>query len=504
MLMKRHFVAAIMAVACVFVYSDVVRAASEKKVALFPLSNVATDWLVKSICVDQSNQPVAADPYYECPAGDRRRKIEIAEPLPYHNKNQIGNLISDSFPVLDTNGNKLYFRTFDWGPVFNNFDNNTDGFDVYVVRDAWVSVINTRDAGGFGTTFFGSNCTLGDGWLLFPKQGFLGGGRIIVPIAGVYWEHSGESFPGSCPTRYVTDSQTSWALQRGLEFGGFNGHETKKMDAVISYHGFKGVPAFLEHGHMEVFYFTQQYGLTKWEAWVSARQGAQKTKNCNVPDQVQYKGIPFIIRNCQDFSNVAFEHNPDIPQWPVPEANILSHSHFDRVESSSRLNEWHWDRPEGNLVGMGVSASARDVKFRGPGVRFIALDCSRGESTCGSVYQDLPARSVASGAYLYGVDARTTPGQGVGTLRVSVQQLDRDGKVIRSNSFEGTVGPYNGSHPGTAAEAASVVLSSRFLHAVAPLSIAADAARVRFVIKPLTPQRFEIIDAWLNRWPVSH
>jgi hypothetical protein len=46
------------------------------------LSQNATDWLVKDICVDSQDRPVPMDPYFECPAGITRRKIQPGDPLP--------------------------------------------------------------------------------------------------------------------------------------------------------------------------------------------------------------------------------------------------------------------------------------------------------------------------------------------------------------------------------------------------------------------------------------
>ena len=46
--------------------------------------------LVKSICVDSADRPVAVDPYPTCPNGTNSRKIDVGDPLPYHNVDQGG------------------------------------------------------------------------------------------------------------------------------------------------------------------------------------------------------------------------------------------------------------------------------------------------------------------------------------------------------------------------------------------------------------------------------
>src|SRR5207249_1257335 len=71
------------------------------------------DWLLKNVCANASNTPVAADPYYGCPAGSTERDIQIAEPLPYLNHDQPragqpnGFQRRDAYPVLDKAGNPL-------------------------------------------------------------------------------------------------------------------------------------------------------------------------------------------------------------------------------------------------------------------------------------------------------------------------------------------------------------------------------------------------------------
>jgi hypothetical protein len=47
-------------------------------------------WLVKDICVDSADRPVAVDPYPMCPNGTNSRKIGVGDPLPYHNIDQGG------------------------------------------------------------------------------------------------------------------------------------------------------------------------------------------------------------------------------------------------------------------------------------------------------------------------------------------------------------------------------------------------------------------------------
>jgi len=42
----------------------------------------------------------------------------------------------------------------------------------------------------------------------------------------------------------------------------------------MSIHGFEpnDIPGFKQHGHLEVFYFTKEYGITRWEVWTPIDQ----------------------------------------------------------------------------------------------------------------------------------------------------------------------------------------------------------------------------------------
>jgi hypothetical protein len=52
-----------------------------------------------------------------------------------------------------------------------------------------------------------------------------------------------------------------------FRFGGPDASSVKTIDAIRSIHGFKTSAKFANQGHMEVLYFTQLYGWTRWESW---------------------------------------------------------------------------------------------------------------------------------------------------------------------------------------------------------------------------------------------
>ena len=139
-----------------------IAAASAATVAQLDASDPMT-WLAKSICVDALNQPLNVDPYGGCPAGASIRKVQVGDPLPYHNIEQFGYQQRDAFPVSDpVKGKTWIINTYDY-PPFNFFnlyatsDAQSDGYDVVTVQDGWASIANTSDGGGYEQSFYGSN-----------------------------------------------------------------------------------------------------------------------------------------------------------------------------------------------------------------------------------------------------------------------------------------------------------------------------------------------------------
>ena len=469
-------------------------------------------WLVKSVCTDPHDLVLPIDPYGGCPAGAGIRKIKSGDPLPYHNIEQIGYQRHDAFPVTNTVDDKTWIiSTFDYVPFdrFNLF-NGSDGYDIYVLQGRWAAVANTSDGGGYGQTFYGSDCNGGDGgWVLFPRADFLRNGSAMLPISDVYWEQTGQSYPGACPSSYSTNTQTSWQYEPRFHFGGVNGNPTKIMDTVISYHGFNPGPGFLRHGHLEIFYFTREYGITRWEVWVPTAQNPTATRECEVPATQTYQGGSFVVQACHDWSNATPASTPLLPVWPIPNINLLSKTHFDGTITPA-WNSQGQSRG-GNPMRWSVqnSISARDTRASPIGVRYLRLDCGAGsDGRCGAgiseaIYQDVPiSRFRSGGSYAFGIDTRTESGKGEITL--AIQQIDADGRVISTDRTASTaVLPDNGTQGRESeGEASSIYLSSSFVYGAVTIEPRTDTAKIRFLISPQTPQTFDVLDAWLAPWPI--
>jgi hypothetical protein len=486
-------------------------------------------WLVKSVCTNSLNQLVVADPYYGCSSGIR--KIQSGDPLPYHNIEQVGYQQRDAFPVTNpTDGSTSVIAAYDYSPfnIFNLY-NGTDGYDIYTVKDGWASAPNTSDGGGYSQTFFGTGCSVGGGWVLFPTSfltnlvpGATGSDATAAPpIADVYWEQSDQNYPGSCPAQYSTNTQTSWTYQTGFDFGGTNGNPVKTMKTVISYHGFQPGSGFLSNGHLEVFYFTREYGITRWEVWTPVQQNPTPTKECVVPASETYQGVTFVVQYCHDWSAYVqtSSSTPALPVWPVPNINLsrLANPHFAGT-SGQRPPGW---TPLGHLSATSaISKSCRDTggivtslgcsnPYPRPGVAYVKIACSS-NTTCtdftNALYQNIPASGFpANGTYAFGVNARTEPvgtTSSSGTIGIEVEQLDAFGHVLSTASTTASVASDNGTSPSPG-EAQSVYLSSAFVCKTTTITLAANARTIRFLVSPQTSRAtFDVLNAWFAPYPV--
>lgn len=466
------------------------------------------DWLLKNVCADASNRPVAADPYYGCPAGTTERDIQIGEPLPYVNHDQPqaghpdGYQRRDSYPVLDKSGNPLAVNAMDFGydRPYGTFEaGDGDGYDLLTIRNGWASASETRDGGGYSQTFYGSGCTPYNGWVFFPTsflQNLIPGssGQTSVAIRDDYWEQSSQNWPGICNgfSSFDTSTITRWEFRPGFAFGGLNGAPVKTMDSIVSIHGYSNSPTFITNGALEVFYFTKQYGVTRWEAWAPAAQNRppQQTPTCSGPNVMTYNGIPFTLVDCRDWSVTIVAAAPEaVPTWPVPDMNLLTNFHFTGSTNS-------WTKSGGRTIATAQrSTTPNDTRF-GAGVSYLSFGC--GGNVCQPnqrIYQDIPIAKITAGlAYDFAISA-VSHGAATGTLTVTLDQINNRGSILHSDSFVFNVPPAFRSYSDTN----SVYLAATFESATTtPVSILPGASALRFGIAPQTPaMTFDIVDAWV-------
>ena len=499
-------------------------------------------YMVQEVCVDQTGAVLRIDPYF-CPKTDTLRQLQIGEALPYHKHNQVephnpdspqdyedkdGDFeLHDSYPVRALNGKVLSIDPFDFEP--ERYSARLDGYDVYRVDDGWTSVEETRDSGGFGITWFGANCNLYNGWVFFPMGDLISSGikagQANMPISGVYWEKDGEHWPGncpsapastaaqpipaeqchpgaSCPSKNYDSPLTTWEFIPNYPYAGVGNNPVKRLDTILSIHGFIDSPEFLAHGDLEVFYFTKLYGSTRWEDWMPVSEvkanprlrhmAEQVSKYCHGTDDVEYHGVKFMVTYCRDWSAVTVLDKPEpAAPWPVPDMNLLQNYHFDQG-----LANWQGTGPGNGLqLTLKTSTEAKDLLYKqhgGGGIHYLALTCAAGCSAAHAIYQDVPVTAkTTSGRYTLGV--RVSAEDHAGTLRLAVTVLDRNGKVLDEKSSSVSVPTPSG--PG----ADSVVLSGNFALNPFPITIDPQASVLRFSISPASSGTFDIADTWLMK-----
>eukprot|EP00602_Paraphysomonas_sp_CaronLab_P003780 CAMPEP_0185033064 /NCGR_PEP_ID=MMETSP1103-20130426/21690_1 /TAXON_ID=36769 /ORGANISM="Paraphysomonas bandaiensis, Strain Caron Lab Isolate" /LENGTH=450 /DNA_ID=CAMNT_0027569201 /DNA_START=315 /DNA_END=1667 /DNA_ORIENTATION=- len=446
------------------------------------------------------------------------RKISTGEPLPYNNIDQIGNQICDSYPLLDASGNVMYIHTFDYAP-FNVFNQHSgsDGYDVYVTSKGALSISSTKDGGGYGSTFFGEGCEVGNGWALFPTSNITESSEGYWPISGRYWERDGQNWPGECPTGYSTNTLTLWEMVSDYTFGGINGNNEKSIDTLISYHGYEtddGITPtqnFLDNGHLEVFYFTQLYGLTRWEVWVPTESSSgNPSPDCNGPGTGSFKSQSFVIENCHDWSNIVLLSEPVLPEWPVVNANLLKHFHFDSGLLDADKGPGYWYRfglsTDGNLINWSIMTSSDGPDTN---MKYLAMNCGAAEGAhCGeagtqAIYQDIPISKSfieQQQSFLYGANVRTAAGSG--SFSIVLQVLNNEGSVLWQDMVTESVVEDNGDGRGNESE--SVYLSCKFIFrqtSVTTISDEESVSRLRYLLIPNDENTFFVADTFVNLFP---
>ncbi|MGO9930503.1 MAG: hypothetical protein ACLPV8_01620 [Steroidobacteraceae bacterium] len=462
---------------------------------------LAGDYLVQKVCADASGKALSTDPY-RCESPNHLRPLSVGESLPYHKVDQAGVQRHDSYPAMTPGGSEIFVNPFDFKP-FGIFNLWGDGYDIYLIRDGWVSASGTKDGGGFAVTFFTQGCKPYNGWAFFPISALsaAGGssGQATLPISGRYWEQNGENWPGRCPPAYSLGSLTTWDFIAGFPFGGPDPQSKKIIDTIRVVHGFETTPSFAQHGHLEVFYFTRLYGATRWEVWVPASQGgtAANAQCTGAEDKVSYRGMQFRRTACHDWTGItpASSSEPD-QAWPVPELNLLENFHFGEGVA-------HWNRSGASAKGSETNWSLRnstlplDFHFhqpKGEGVRYLAINCGGDCAPGQRIYQDVPLTSwTTSGSYTIAATLRTE--SGTGTIELGLEQIDRTGHVLSAAHFEGQASTRNERKTGADSE----VLSSTYVASDVPVNIASGAAALRFYIAPRGTTTFDIVDAWLMK-----
>lgn len=361
-----------------------------------PISTAVLDWLTQHVC-SVSGTVQNTDPC-SCPtSGGSLPRLTVGEDLPYHKWDQLMAVRHDSFLTQDVNSNY-------W--VINTEARNTglDGYTVYRSDNLhgktgwsafptgfWASSDGTKDSINFSTSIWGcpanvtgtppnnSDCLPYGGWVFFPDT-FLtsisngsvkNGGTATTPSYehDRRWEHDSQYYSGAFPLATINPNNT-YTYLTNLTYGGPSTSTQKKIaDSIQALHGTPGDTS----GHLEILYFTQLYGFTRWEAWAPVGQWTTQdkysstletygseaqsiaTSSCNptigtLNTSGTYAGAitttfpsaptaEYFLHSCADYTNVTTTGDSTPPAWPVPEMNLLSNPHFT-VATPSGTGPW--------------------------------------------------------------------------------------------------------------------------------------------------------------------
>lgn len=474
------------------------------------------DWIIQHVCADASDKAVPVDPYGGCFRGTHERRLNINEPLPYYRHDESGQKSGhplglqrhDAYPIVDRHyGGVVSANDFDFDysePYGVMHPGDGDGYDVYRVANGWVTGGDTRDGSGYSQSFFGADCRPFGGWVFFPVD-FLrelrpgAQGRTMAPIRGVYWEQAGQAWPGRCEQGegFSTSTLTTWSFSPEHEFGGLGGRKSKRIDAIVATHGLTLQPISpLRRLHIERIYFTDLYGATRWESWVSdPGQPPKANTNCSGPTEMVYEGHAFTIVGCRDWSDAEINDppHPHAP-WPYPEENILANWHFTNGEVSP------WSLLGGAMTSeLMNSRTEADTKFaggleHGAGVCYLRLTCPQNAPDCGFLRQDIPIGHLPkANSFDYGFSGAVAD-DGDGAIDVSLSQRDAQGRSLWEDHFSAHVP----SHYRKWTVKDSVYnASSVFLKTAPAFELKPGAVALRLSLSPRTAKRYDILDAWV-------
>lgn len=166
--------------------------------------------------------------------------------------------------------------TFDYGRNDATTDGYTecawtgsDGGDVYENAGDFVSIVGTKDNASPGGWFssWGDGCQMLDAWISYRPSSMPSSSGTTInltsqtssPIIGI----SNPTPASMCPGPWSFNmARTSWTNHTGFQYAADStcgGGGKKTLNTIFSDHD--------GGDHHEVFYFTDEYGLTRWERW---------------------------------------------------------------------------------------------------------------------------------------------------------------------------------------------------------------------------------------------
>lgn len=292
------------------------------------------DFMVPDVCLDASGNVTSEDPA-KC---TKKRNLRIGESIPYIISDFAGHpdwnqaySYAPSFPVIHGKEVRvIQFRDFGANSghsstAFRDFD-KVDGGDILSSNGEYVSAIGTRDpkTNKSGFVWAQPDCSLKDSWTFFPNTLTKGGDSYnVAKLIGMYLP----CVPS--PDAYSISLTNYHWYTAPLPYT-----SNKQLETIQSWHhSGTSTDPFKNIDSMEVFRFTKEYGLTRWEGW-TALQGSmpnhmewetpeevtqvvndtKKSGICNQGDPLDRYGYMLYRWGCRDWS---FIFAPDAKRGPL-------------------------------------------------------------------------------------------------------------------------------------------------------------------------------------------
>ncbi|MGE3759428.1 MAG: hypothetical protein AB7H97_16815, partial [Pseudobdellovibrionaceae bacterium] len=175
-----------------------------------------------------------------------------------------------SLPFRGTDGQLkiMSFKSLKWPHASNyqfSFDFRRDGFDLIdVAHSGYISFIRTSDPGCYDQLWsisgnVSSIPARAGGWILFPK------------VSGMFSTGNSNNMTYNTPLSPTRPSQCQGGNSYGTTFWNspaiYRFESNKVMTAIKSYH-FASTNLNQTNNALELYYFTKEYGFTRWEAWI--------------------------------------------------------------------------------------------------------------------------------------------------------------------------------------------------------------------------------------------
>ena len=393
------------------------------------------DFLTQNVCVDSNDNIVEIDPV-ECPIDEdtnySTRDLRKGERTPYYKIDQLGVQAMVSFLSETPDNNNLWVNTFDWGhgdyrdansnPMYNDdgtiarqaYLETTDDFSSPSRHDIMDSILKNNIAGnstapivdwiaisGTQRHYWLDDCSLKGvtgAWLLFPENTVDNTlGSYVSELIGVPIDSN------DCPSNR-SKTITSWI--KGLkEYT--NGQVLPTITVVHTC----GNDLNITNDCYEKYFFTKEYGFTRWEQWQNDANEQRPTTPNPMGCSDGWESNNHMWRKfCRDFAQVEFLPNNltwNPKSYPLDKAfgkgNILINGDFayrdttgwNRHYSSNRPTEWNVNQAASNNYipynhSLNVSCSGCSGNYRG------------------AIYQDVNRDSNITGKMSWGGDFKNT------------------------------------------------------------------------------------------------